>query len=140
MPSRMHVPAVLALCCMAALPSSSTADAAEFSRCKSGDEPNVICSYGLGDWGCDGPCGPGGKYGPVTVFLPPAGYQVCKPLMTRRDIQGGECSFTGGPSELQLACTAQGPGTRARVQELTVYSISRSASPQQFTKYECITW
>lgn len=128
-----------AFCCASALVITHS-EAAEFDRCKSGDEPNVICFYGLGDWGCNGPCEGGGKYGPVTIYKPPTGYQVCKPLMTRRDMRGGECTFTGGPNELQLACSAPKPATHARVSEVTVYSIAQNASPQQFAKYECIKW
>ena len=126
-------------CCGTALMSTPVA-AAEFDSCKSGDEPGVICAYGLGDWGCNGPCEGGGKYGPMTIYKPPTGYQVCKALMTRRDIKGGECTFTGGPNELQLACSAPKPATHARVNEVTVYSIANNANPARFTKYECIKW
>lgn len=139
-PSGVHIILAAALCCAPGL-TGAQGYAADFDRCSTGDEPNVICAYGVGNWGCNGPCEGGGKYGPVTIYTPPADYQVCKPLMTRRDIQGGECHFAGGPSELQLACTAPGPTTRARVQEITVYSISRKAGLEQYArKYECIRW
>ena len=136
---RFQAALTAALCCASAL-MSTRLEAAEFARCKSGDEPDVICSYGLGEWGCNGPCEGGGKYGPVTIYKPPGGYQVCKPLMTRRDVRGGECTFTGGPNELQLACSAPNAATHARVSEVTVYSIASNASPKQFAKYECIKW
>jgi hypothetical protein len=122
-------------CCASALISAHSG-AAEFERCKSGDEPNVICSNGLGNWGCNGPC----KAGPVAIFTPPSGYQVCKPLITRRDIKGGECYFTGEATQLQLSCSAPNAGTLARVHEVTIYSVAGNASKALFDKYECEKW
>ena len=130
---------VAVLFCCAALASTSAA-AADFNSCKTGDEPNVTCAYAVGDWGCDGPCTGGGKSGSATIFKPAAGYQVCKPLITRQDIQNGECFFSGGPTELRLTCGAPNASARARVREVTVYSISKNATPEQFDKYKCIKW
>ena len=130
-------PAVV-LCSAALLSAPSIA--ADFAKCKTGDEPNVTCAYAVGDWGCDGPCTGNGKKGPLTIFKPPAGYQICKPLITRQDIQGGECFFAGGPSELQVVCAAPDASARARIREVTVYSISRTAAPEQFDKYKCVRW
>jgi hypothetical protein len=129
----------LALSCLAVL-VGRVSDAADINQCKTGDEPHVICFYSVGDWGCNGPCDGAGKYGPVTIFLPPPGYQVCKPLITRQEVKGGECSFAGGPTELQIACTAPSAATQARVREITVYSISRSAPRDQFDRYKCVKW
>ena len=125
----------IAFSCVSALMSAHVG-AAEFERCKSGDEPGVVCAFGLGNWGCNGPCKPG----PVSVFTPPSGYQVCKPLITRRDIKGGECYFTGAATQLQLSCSAPNQGTHALVHELTVYSIAANAPKALFDKYECEKW
>ena len=136
LPFRLSAAAIL--CCAALVSVQGTA--AEFANCKTGDEPNVTCAYAIGNWGCDGPCTGNGNKGPLTVFKPPAGYQVCKPLITRQDVQNGECFFAGGPSELQIVCAAPNASARARVHEVTVYSISRTAAPEQFDKYKCVKW
>ena len=116
---------------------SAQSGAAGFEKCRTGDEPNVICSHGLGEWGCNGPCKPG----PAAVFTSPSGYQVCKPLMTRRDIKGGECSFfMDRPTELQVLCSAPNAGTHARVHEVTIYSVAAKAPKALFDKYECEKW
>lgn len=134
-PSRSQVALAIAFCCASAV-TSAQAGEADFARCSSGDEPHVTCFNGIGNWGCTGPCG--GR--PVTVFVAPSGYHVCKALMTRRDIRGGECFFTGGPSELQMVCTAPDASAHARVQEITVYLVSANAPSLQNDKYNCIRW
>ena len=116
---------------------SAQSSAAEYEKCKSGDEPNVTCQFGLGAWGCDGPCKPA----TVAIFTAPSGYQVCKPLITRRDIKGGECYFFQSmPTELQLHCSAPSAETHARVHEVTIYSVAANAPKPLWDKYECVKW
>ena len=134
--ARFQVFIALAFGCTFAL-MSAQGDAAEYNKCRSGDEPNVTCQYGLGDWGCDGPCKPA----TVAIFTAPSGYQVCKPLITRRDIKGGECYFFQSvPTELQLLCGAPTAGAVARVHEVTIYSVAANAPSALRAKYECEKW
>ena len=133
---RFQVSLAIAFCCTFALMSAHS-DAAEYEKCRSGDEPNVTCSYGLGAWGCNGPCTPA----TVAIFTAPSGYQVCKPLITRRDIKGGQCYFFQSmPTELQLHCSAPSAETHARVHEVTIYSIAANAPNALFDKYRCEKW